>query len=354
LDKNGIVQNWNKGAEKIKGYKEEEIIGKSFSTFYLPEDREAGLPQKTLDVARQKGKALYEGWRVRKDGSRFWGSIVLTTLHDNENNIIGFSKVTRDLTQRKLAEDRMQEYTKQLEFKNQELEQFAYAASHDMKEPLRKILFYVSAVSEKLSGQLDEKSVAYLQRSIGAANRMNELIEDLLIYARTNGSEENFEEVDLNEIVNEIVLDHKDDFEQKIVRIETKNLQTIIGIPFQIKQLLENLISNSVKYKHPDRNCIIKIKGETISGSLLKNKELITGKYYFHFSVSDNGIGFDPEYSEKIFEIFQRLNNAPGTGSGIGLALCKRIVENHRGFITATGKKNEGACFDLYFPLETN
>jgi PAS domain S-box-containing protein len=355
LDKNGIVQNWNKGAEKIKGYKEEEIVGKSFSNFYLPEDHEAELPEKILSEAKQKGKAVYEGWRVRKDGSRFWGSIVLTALHDHENNIIGFSKVTRDLTQSKLAEDKMQEYTKQLEFKNKELEQFSYAASHDMKEPLRKILFYISSTAEKLKGQIDEKAADYLQRSIGAAKRMKDLIEDLLTYARTNGDEEIFEPVDLNEIIDDIVLLHKDEFEQKAVSIETDKLQTIAGIPFQMNQLFENLITNSVKYRHPERSCTIRIKGETISAFQLSANEINKYKQYYHISVSDNGMGFDPEFSEKIFEIFQRLHNAPDTkGSGIGLAICKRIVENHRGFITATGRKNEWARFDIYFPLGIN
>jgi signal transduction histidine kinase len=119
--------------------------------------------------------------------------------------------------------------------------------------------------------------------------------------------------------------------------------------------LFENLIGNSIKYKHPDRNSIIKIKEETISGSQSAVSGLNVDKQYIHVSVSDNGIGFNPEYSEKIFEIFQRLNNAPDAkGSGIGLALCKRIVENHRGIITATGKKNVGARVDIYLPKDKN
>ena len=135
MDRNGIIQNWNKGAEKIKGYKDYEIIGKSFRLFYLPEDNQRGLPDRLLHEARTKGKAVHEGWRVRKDGTCFWGSIVITDLHDANDNIIGFTKVTRDLTERKIAEEKIKLYSQELEFQNKELEQFAYAASHDMTEP---------------------------------------------------------------------------------------------------------------------------------------------------------------------------------------------------------------------------
>ena len=126
LNKDGVIQNWNKGAEKIKGYKEEEIVGSHFRVFYLPEDQAKQLPEHLIALAKKEGKAVHEGWRVRKDKTVFWGSIVITALHDAGNNIIGFSKVTRDLTERKKAED-------ELAFQNQELQRFTYVAAHDMK-----------------------------------------------------------------------------------------------------------------------------------------------------------------------------------------------------------------------------
>jgi PAS domain S-box-containing protein len=353
LDKDGIVQNWNKGAQKIKGYKEQEIVGRSFKNFYLPEDREIRLPEKLLREATEKGKALHEGWRMRKDGSRFWGSIVLTALHDDENNVIGFSKVTRDLTERKLAEDKFKEHTSQLEFQNAELEQFAYAASHDMKEPLRKIQLYNSAIAENAANTLDEKSKEYLNRSINAAKRMAGLIEDLLKYSKTTLNTDSFEQVDLNEIVEEIILMHKEEFEQKKVWIEMKNLPVIYAISFQIKQLMFNLINNSIKYKHPDRDVCIQIKTELVNGTEVKEPAAELFKKYQKISVIDNGIGFDQQYSEKVFNIFQRLNNLPAAkGSGIGLAICKRIVQNHHGFIRASGMEKIGARFDIYLPEE--
>jgi PAS domain S-box-containing protein len=352
LNKDGIVQNWNRGAEKIKGYKEEEIVGKSFQQFYLPEDREKGLPLRLLETARRKGKANHEGWRMRKDGTVFWGSIVLTALHDNENHILGFTKVTRDLTEKKLAEDKMKEYTGQLEFQNKELEQFAYAASHDMKEPLRKIHFYNSFVIENTSNHLDERSREYLNRSAAAVRRMNTLIEDLLAYSRATSIVDSFEEVDANQVVEEIMLHHKEELEQKKVHIHFRDLPTLKAVPFQFKQLMDNLINNSVKYKHPDRDAVITIKSAQVTGAEIRDHLSEPDVVYHKISVIDNGIGFQSHHTERIFDIFQRLHGHPGTkGSGIGLAICKRIVQNHRGFIRATGKENAGARFDVFIPL---
>ena len=354
LDKNGVIQNWNKGAEKIKGYKESEIVGKSFSEFYLPHDRELGIPHKLLTQARETGKAIHEGWRRRKDGSQFWGSIVLTALHDAENNILGFSKVTRDLTERKIAEDKAREYSNELEFQNKELEQFAYAASHDLKEPLRKIHLYNCAIAENPANHLDEKSREYLNRAINAAKRMGELIEDLLMYSRTTPSVDSYEPVNVNDIVEEIILLHKEEFEQKQIMMEIEPLPVVHGVPFQFKQLMANLISNAIKYKHPSRELMIRISNEGIvHGTQIQDREVDLDRRYHHIAVSDNGIGFKEQYAEKIFEIFQRLNNPDTTkGSGIGLAICKKILQNHKGFIKANGKEDQGARFDIFIPLK--
>ena len=354
LDTNGIIQNWNKGAEKIKGYKEEEIIGKSFTIFYSKQDQATGLALKLLNEAKINGKAIHEGWRMRKDGTAFWGSIVLTALHDDQDKIIGFSKVTRDLTERKITEDKLKEYTSELEFQNKELEQFAYAASHDMKEPLRKIQFYNSFISERSGHKLDEKAKEYLSRSLSAASRMSTLIEDLLTYSRTASQTDRFEETDLNEVVEEIANHYKEDFEKKNAKITIGQLPVIKVVPFQIKQLFENLVSNSIEYKHPYRNPVIDITCKPVLGSELGEKSAASNDKFYKISVTDNGVGFDAKYSGKIFEIFQRLNNKSATrGSGIGLAICNRIMQNHKGFIKATGKLNEGARFDIYLPANS-
>jgi PAS domain S-box-containing protein len=352
LDHEGIVRNWNKGAEKIKGYKEEEIIGRSIQEFYLPEDQQSGLPLTLLAQAKEKGKALYEGWRKRKDGSLFWGSVVLTALHDQQGAVIGFSKVTRDLTAKKRAEDRMKEYMAQLEFQNKELEQFVYAASHDMKEPLRKIHLYNSYILANPDNVLKEKSKEYFERSILATQRMSGLIQGLLDYSKVATADESRELVDLDVVIDEIAAFHKDESEQRKVLIERNNLPVVRAVPFQMQQLMSNLIGNSIKYKHPGRISHIIIRSATVSGKEVPSATH-PGRRYYHITVTDNGIGFNPEFGEKIFEIFQRLQPSSSVkGSGIGLAICKKIVQNHGGVIIAAGSAGKGASFSIYLPAD--
>lgn len=353
LSKEGIVQNWNKGAQKIKGYKEEEIVGKSFEEFYLPNDRQQGLPLQLLRRATEQGKAIHEGWRRRKDGSAFWGSIVLTALHDDENKVIAFSKVTRDLTERKLAEDQLKAYLAQLEFQNKELEAFVYAASHDMKEPLRKIRTYNGYIAENAAHQLDPKSREYLTRAVKAAERMQQILEDLLVYSISTSNTEGYNEVDLHEIIQEIAFFHAEDLEQKNIRLETGQLMPLQAVPFQVKQLLFNLINNAIKYKHPDRDGVIKIESKLVKGNAIKEEEADPHKVYYKLEITDNGIGFEPRFSQKIFELFQRLDTPlESKGTGIGLAICKKIVQHHKGFIEATGIPGEGASFAIYLPKD--
>jgi PAS domain S-box-containing protein len=350
LDPEGNIQNWNKGAERIKGYKANEIVGKSFKTFYSQEDLKNNLPQSLLDEARNTGSAHHEGWRLRKDGSKFWGAVVITALHDDHNNIIGFSKVTRDLTERKIAEDVQKLNADQLEAQNKELEQFAYVASHDLQEPLRKIRTFNAMIIEHEGKNLSEKGRDYFERSISAADRMNRLIEDLLTYSRATRDTHKTEPVDLNEIVTRIKTLYAES-DNKVI-IEADQLPTLHGMRFQFEQLFDNLVGNGIKYQKQGNIPHIRIRCKVVNGNEIKGKNFGIASKFYQISFIDNGIGFNEEYADKIFEMFQRLHGrSEYTGSGIGLAIVKKIVQNYNGVITAESKPGSGSTFCVYFPL---
>ncbi len=351
LDKEGFIQNWNKGAEKIKGYKEEEIVGQNFRIFYLSQDREKQLPEKLIHEATVNGKAIHEGWRLRKDGSQFWGSIVITALHEGEK-IVGFSKVTRDLTELKVANDRIIEYTRELEFQNKELQQFSYAAAHDLKEPLRKIQFYNASILTNANDILLEKERGYLQSSINAANRLSGLIDDLLKYSETALTSGKFEQVNVTKVISEIVEFYKDLPDQgQIVSSLNENI-IVTGIAFQIRQLFENLINNAIKYQSRERKLTIKIwYSKVILNKPGSNEE--TDSYFHKISIEDNGIGFESEFAGKIFELFVRLQGRQNyPGNGVGLSICKRIIQNHRGLIEVSSNPGQGSVFHVFLPFK--
>jgi len=359
LSAHGIIENWNAGAEKIKGYKAEEIVGKYFAVFYPENDQKNKLPEKLLQLAIEKGKAVHEGWRLRKDGSLFWASVVITAIHNKQDEIIGFSKVTHDLTERKKADDTLKLNALELEQKNNELEEmnkelqsFAYISSHDLQEPLRKIQTFASQIMEKESECLSENGKDKFRRMQNAAQRMQTLINDLLAYSRTNSQERVFIKTDLSQIIKEVKEDLTEELEQKNAVIEVEKTSEVDIIAFQFKQLLYNLISNSLKFSNPEVPIVIKIKSEIATAEDFDNEKLIPTKKYCHIQVSDNGIGFEPQYNKKIFEVFQRLHGRERyNGTGIGLAIVKKIVENHNGIISASGIQNEGATFDIYIPV---
>ncbi|MBT1685003.1 PAS domain-containing sensor histidine kinase [Dawidia soli] len=351
LSPEGIVENWNKGAEKIKGYTAEEAIGRSFKIFYTREDQESRLPDHLLQKALLEGKAVHEGYRVRKDGTMFWGSILITALHDDDGRVIGFSKVTRDLSERKKAQDAIQRKNEELEKMNQELSSFAYVSSHDLQEPLRKIRAFSSRILELDYDRLSEKGRDHFDRIQRAAARMQNLIEDLLTYSRTTSADRTLESINLQTAVTQVVEELSERVEEKNATVTFNDLPTINGIPFQIHQLLFNLIGNALKFAKEDEPSRIQVQATLVPGTLMPFAEADAGRRYHCITVVDNGIGFEPEFSKKIFGIFQRLHRRDRyEGTGVGLAICRRIAENHEGFIEAHGMSGQGAVFQVYIP----
>jgi PAS domain S-box-containing protein len=351
LDKNGTILNWNKGAQKIKGYNEAEIIGRNFSVFYLEDDLERNLPGKLIKTAIEEGRATHEGLRKRKDGTHFWGSVVITALHGDGKDVIGFTKVTRDLTERKAAEDMIRQHASELEVKNKQLEQFAYIASHDLQEPLRKIQTFVQVLEKNVGDQAIQKK--YFAKIDASAKRMSDLIQSVLHYSRLARPNELWAPVDLTEVVQSVLGDYELLISEKHAVVKYDPLPVISGIRSQLGQLFANLLGNSLKFsreKPEIRICWSILAGEDLQGRF---PTADISKQYIEFQFSDNGIGFEQQYSERIFAIFQRLNSRDEfAGTGIGLALSMKIVENHNGYISAKSALGKGATFFVYLPYK--
>ena len=234
---------------------------------------------------------------------------------------------------------------------NKELLAFTYISSHDLQEPLRKIQTFVSIILENEHDNLSENGKSNFQRMQLAAGRMQQLIDDLLAFSRISTTELVFEKTDLNIIVDEVKTELKDTIHDKNATIEATELCDANIIAFQFRQLMYNLISNALKFSKPDVPSHIIIKSRIVKGSKLTIETLSPDKNYCHITIKDNGIGFEPHFSERIFEVFQKLHGKEVyAGTGIGLAIVKKIVENHNGVITSTSELNNGAQFDIYIP----
>lgn len=346
LDRHGYIQNWNTGAQLIKGYSS-EVIGQHFSVFYSAEDIENSLPERLLEEAHTKGKAVHEGWRVRKDGSRFWGNIVITSLHDNGGQLIGFIKVTRDLTEKKRAEDKLRDYAAELEASNKELEQFTYITSHDLQEPLRKIRMFVEATKRSAD---DPKTLsAGLERIDAATKKMSALIRSLVDYTdltRDSGKTD----VDLNLIMKEVRTRLSERIKAANVALTIDRLPVVVAVRSQITQLFTNLIDNALKFSSDNPALLVTARVVDQGDVLDMPTHMMEGKYH-ELKFQDNGIGFDQQYCKQIFSIFQRLHTSQAfQGTGVGLALSRKIVENHKGHITARSQPGKGATFFVYLP----
>lgn len=267
---------------------------------------------------------------------------------DNKNIIGTTQDITEDYNKTQLIKLR----NKELEQNNKELTEFNHVASHDLQEPLRKIQTFISRIEQKEKENLSETGKSYFEKIQEASNRMRILIDDLLQYSRTNRSEKTFENIDLNHVTSNAISELSENIAEKKAVINFDKLHHVQGIEFQLEQLFINIISNSLKYSKNEETAIVNITSKKVKAYKTPKLKDNSKKEYLKISFEDNGLGFEQEYAEKIFLLFNRLHSKkeyPGTG--VGLAICKKIVENHKGYIFAKGKPNEGAVFEIYLPL---
>lgn len=359
INDKGKIEFWNPKAEAMFGWKSEEIIGQTFHETILSSLRKEnqfndinwikayGQPgvNKTVEITAHS-----------KKGKEFF--IALSIASSSWNSKQAYISFIRDISKEKKAEKELEQHRNQLTQKNMELEKintelssFNYVASHDLKEPLRKIKTYSNFIIEKSHEFLTTDAKEYLKRIIIATGNMQKLIDDLLAFSRTSSTEKNLSVTDLNIVLEDVKASLKYSIEENKASITSVPLPVTKIIPFQFQQLLENIIGNAIKYRKPGVNPIVSITFNLVSGKDYMAEGAMPDMDYNRISVQDNGIGFNQIYANKIFEIFQRLHGKNEySGSGIGLAICKKIVENHRGFITAQGKEGEGAIFNIFIP----
>jgi signal transduction histidine kinase len=281
-------------------------------------------------------------------------------LMQQERNLIAAnSSLEKEIEERRTSEEKIRMLNYQLlqnndELKtiNEELDRFAYVASHDLQEPLRKIMVFSDVVAMKLEGKVDSDVQNSLNKIVRASERMQKLINDLLKFSRHSNTIDDFKEVDLNELLADVLSDMEADISKKQADIQVDKLPVIHAIPSQLRQLFQNLIGNALKFARNGINPVIRIESQLIENmEVTDNHGLSSSKTFHRIFVHDNGIGFDAKYAEDIFVVFKRLHSYHEfEGSGIGLSICKKIVDKHKGTIAAEGKLNEGATFIITLP----
>src|SRR5690606_4764574 len=288
------------------------------------------------------------------DGNITKWIILMTEIQSQKDQHEQLEKAVQERTRKlRKATELLQEKNEALAKMNQELESFAYISSHDLREPLRKIQTFTSRILESEHQALSVKGKHAFDRINESARHMQALIEDLLSYSRISVTGSQFVRSDLGILFEEVRESLKENIAEHKATILTEGLPVAFVIPFQFRQMMQNMITNSLKFSVQGKSPQIWIVCEQGDGSQFQFEPLNPRERYFHISVADNGIGFEPQYSRKIFEVFQRLHQkVEYSGTGIGLAIVKKIVDNHNGFITAEGAPNRGATFDIYLPVE--
>jgi PAS domain S-box-containing protein len=346
LDPDGRVATWNAGAQRIKGWREDEIVGTHFSAFYPVEDVAANKPGFELDVASRLGRFEDEGWRVRKDGTRFWANVIITALHDREGRLRGFAKVTRDVTDRRAAEETARRLAAETAARRAAQEavairdEFLSIAGHELKTPLTALLFHAESLQRNALGIAPTEVADRAAKMVRNAQRLARLVEELLDVSRIAAGRLTLEreQVDLSGLVAELTNRTQESAERAGSPIRLDASRPAIGHwdRLRVEQVVENLLTNAVKYG----------RGKPIEVTVEPRERLA------RLVVRDHGFGIAPADQARIFERFERaVSSRHYGGLGLGLWIARQIVEAHGGRIRVASRPDDGAAFTVDLPL---
>jgi two-component system sensor kinase FixL len=354
INHQGVITEFNKAAEQTFGHPREKVLGSKPSDVLFPAAASAG-EQDRINRYLDAGEGSLLGRRVevtavRGNGDTFDAEMAMTISHEQGAPVLTF--FIRDVSRRKKAEEEQSRYAAELERSNRELEQFAYVASHDLQEPLRKIRTFGDRLQMKCADKLDDVGTDCLLRMQSAAERMQTLIDGLLSLSRVTTQAQNFVVVDLAEIAREVVSDLEVQIEKVGGQVEVGHLPAIQADPLQMRQLLQNLIANGLKFHRIEAPPLVTVQGRFVHGREHRKPGGSVAQEQCRIVVEDNGIGFEQKHNERIFGVFQRLHPRDVfEGMGIGLALCRKIVERHGGTIAARSVPGQGSVFEIVLPV---
>jgi two-component system sensor kinase FixL len=344
LDSEGRVIRVNQAECELMGFSAEDMLGRHIWDFMPEDERRISEQSVKQRLAGQLSLAPFERGYTRRDGVQLILEIHSKLVRDMDHRVIGVRSFMFDITSRKRAEEALKNHANELGRSNAELEQFAYVASHDLQEPLRKIQAFGERLNRKYSEVLGEEGCDYLSRMESAAARMQALINDLLSLSRVVSQARPFAEVDLNAVLRQVTSDLELHIEQQKGSVELNPLPDVLADKFQMGQLFQNLVANALKFHKPGQGAHVRVSGRNLPSA--------PGAVpYAEITVEDDGIGFEQKYADRIFQIFQRLHGKNEyQGTGIGLAICRKITDRHGGQIEAIGTPGEGAKFVVTLP----
>lgn len=350
IDAEGLITEFNRAAELAFGRPRRDVLGTKPSDVLFPTARQKQQDRIDRYLAVGEGSLLGRRTEIvaaRSSGETFDAELAMTLSTERGQPVLTF--FVRDISQRKRAEADQARYRDELERSNRELERFAYVVSHDLQEPLRKIRVFGARLAAGAGPALDEPARQDLDRITDAAERMERLIQGLLQFSRVTIQARRFEPVDLNQVAAEVLSDLQTRVDETAARVEIGPLPRLDADPLHMRQLLQNLIGNALKFRHPQRPPVVRVRCEFLERESQPDR---LPEPWCRLSIHDNGIGFELHQAERIFGLFQRLHAREAyEGTGVGLAICRKIAENHRGTICAHAKPDEGATFEVLLPL---